>query len=734
MTPSRDRVTFGAVVLDDSRVEDAGALADLRADATIETIDTWAVQHEALLRALTTDESELADEAPRWAYYSWRRSLVKILGPQSFRRLRLDRNRNLITIDEQDRLGQLRVGVVGLSSGHVIAHTLAAQGLCGELRLADFDELELSNLNRVPASVFDLGLNKAIAAARRIAELDPYLSVHPWPAGLVGDNVEEFLDGLDVVIEECDSLDVKALVRQESRARQLPVVMATSDRGRIDVERFDLEPDRPLFHGLLGALDVAGLSALNSQQKIPHVMRLVEHTGLSARAAASLLEVGHSLATWPQLAGDVTLGAGGVAEAVRRIGLAEPLPSGRVQLDVGATLDRIEEPPIPQPPVPPEEPEETRPEDLIGIVVTAALRAPSGGNSQPWAIEARDQSVEIMLNPKLTSTMDLGFRGSAVAIGAAVFNASAAIAAVGNDVIAQVDYAAQVDYLEPAGAEPAEQWPLRATVRFVPGIDPARAAFYPALLHRETNRHLGAPTSLADDVQEALAIAADREGARLCLLTERAQIDSAADILAAADRIRYLTPALHAEMMSELRWPGADAMDSGIDVRSLELDAGTLPVLDLLARPDVMAALAAWDAGRVLGADTRARVASSSALAVITVAGTELTDYARGGAAAEAVWVTAQDRGLSVQPISPAFLYAQSDDDFLEVSRDHATELSNLSTRFGALSGVAGDAPVLILRLAVTPPATVKSRRRNMNSVVRRYSDSNVSNDSPRQP
>ena len=57
------------------------------------------------------------------------------------------------------------------------------QGMCGELRLADFDDLELSNLNRVPATVFDLGVNKATVAARRIAELDPYLHVRVLAVG-----------------------------------------------------------------------------------------------------------------------------------------------------------------------------------------------------------------------------------------------------------------------------------------------------------------------------------------------------------------------------------------------------------------------------------------------------------------------------------------------------------------------------------------------------------------------
>ena len=88
-------------------------------------------------------------------------------GTTGVRPLRTDRNRNLITAEEQHRLGALRIGVVGLSVGHVIAHTLVMQGLCGELRLADFDDLELSNLNRIPATVFDLGRQQGASLAAR---------------------------------------------------------------------------------------------------------------------------------------------------------------------------------------------------------------------------------------------------------------------------------------------------------------------------------------------------------------------------------------------------------------------------------------------------------------------------------------------------------------------------------------------------------------------------------------
>ena len=211
---------------------------------------------------------------------------------------------------------------------------------------------------------------------------------------------------------------------------------------------------------------------------------------------------------------------------------------------------------------------------------------------------------------------------------------------------------------------------------------------------------------------ELLRTITEREGARLHFMSKMDEIASAATILAATDRTRYLTPRLHAEMVSELRWPGDPCPDTGIDVRSLELDPGDLAVLDILRRPDVIAHLAQWGAGAVLGEDTRRRVLASSALAVISVAGGTLGDYARGGSAAEAVWITAQQYGLAVQPVSPVFLYARDANDLTELSTSFANELGGLQQEFRELVRIpAGNFPVLVLRFAVGGPASVRSRR-----------------------
>ncbi|BBZ35589.1 Rv1355c family protein [Mycolicibacterium confluentis] len=697
-------VAWRPIVLDEHVAQDSQRLAELRDDPRVEFVDHTAAQRAGLAELRPAVPAEVLAEPIRWVHYPWRRSVVAVLGPRGFRALRLDRNRNLITSAEQDLLSTLTVAVAGLSVGHVIAHTLAAQGLCGGLRLADFDEMELSNLNRVPATVLDLGVNKAVVTARRIAELDPYLVIDVQPRGVTADTVEDFLDGVDVVVEECDSLDIKAVVREVARRRRLPVVMATSDRGLIDIERFDLDPERPILHGLLGSVDSELLAGMSARDKIPHMLGHLDVPRASPRAAASMVEVGRTLTTWPQLAGDVVLGATTIAEAVRRIGLAEPLPSGRSRIDVAGALDNLEDPLSAAAPTPVDDiatDPGTQQPDVAVLIAEAANLAPSGGNAQPWHIAARPDSVTVRLAPEYASSINVDSRGSAVAVGAAMFNAR--IAAATHHVLGPVTWRQD------------DQSPLVATLRLGTESNPALAALYETMRSRETNRHRGSGKALDDDTGAALERAAESEGGRLRLVTGDDETMALTRILAATDRIRYLTPLLHEEMIGELRWPGDPDPDSGIDVLTLGLDESDLAVLDVLRRPDVMAHLAQWDAGSALGDDVAERVRSSSALGLVSVEGRTLLDYARGGAATEAVWIAAAQHGLAVQPISPVFLHAHTADELRMLSPAFASDLEQLSAEFRSCVGVGpDDGLALLLRFSYAPATTLRSRRRRL--------------------
>jgi hypothetical protein len=242
---------------------------------------------------------------------------------------------------------------------------------------------------------------------------------------------------------------------------------------------------------------------------------------------------------------------------------------------------------------------------------------------------------------------------------------------------------------------------------------PDLARRYAPMLQRETNRHYGTPGRITASTAEYLARAATAEGGWLRLLTTPDDLTAAATILADADRVRYLTPRLHADMVSELRWPGDPFPDTGIDVRSLELDAGELAMLEILRRHDVMAHLADWDAGAALGEQTYERIRDSSALAIVGVSGRSLVDYARGGSAMESVWVAAQECGLAVQPVFPVFLHAHDHAELMTVSEPFAAPLARLREAFGELSDCRPcDALILVLRFTEAPPTSVRSRRR----------------------
>lgn len=702
------------LVLDVAGRSHREVLRVLREDSALQVIDRLTEQMEQLGEMVPAPSGALRDEGSRWVYYPWRRAVVRLLAPRSFSTLRLDRNRNKLTRAEQAKVRSLRIGIVGLSAGHSIAHVIAMEGLAGEIRLADFDTVELSNLNRIPASVLDLGINKAIVAARRIAEIDPYLRVVVEPEGIRADNLSQFLEGLDLVIEECDSLDMKFLVREAARERRIPVFMETSDRGVLDVERYDLEPDRPIFHGLLGDMDSSKLAGLSQAQKAPFVVRLVGAREASSRGAASLLEVGQTITGWPQLGSEITLGAATIAAAVRRLGLSGELPSGRVRFDVEEILSALgpvevnleAEADLFAPP--PEDPPSVS-TDPVELIVDAARRAPSGGNVQPWRFEANDSEVRFFMNPDRSSTMDVAYRGTYVGIGAALFNARVRAASL--NVLGPVK-------LFPEG-RPSHHI---ATMQLGTTTDVSITPLEPYLLSRSSNRRIGQPAPIAPDVAELLARGVEREGAQLRFVTDRAKIEAGADLLAKSDRLRFLLPHVHDEMLSEIRWPGRDSLDEGLDIRTLEMDAGGYAALDLVSRPDVMGHLADWRAGQALGLRMRASIMTSSALAMVTVPRADPLWYVRGGGAMERFWLGCEMLGLSLQPASPVFLYAVDESDIQELSgeryRDEMFELHEQFHDFWAMGD--GETAIMVFRIFQAPAPSVHSVRLPLAHVLSR--------------
>jgi len=271
-----------------------------------------------------------------WVYFPWSGRVVHILDEKEFVELRTSRNKHKITDEEAALLGTKKIGVIGLSVGQSIALTLAMERVCGELRLADFDELELSNMNRIRTGIYNLGQSKVVIAAREIAELDPFIKVKCYTQGATEDNLKDFMTGngqLDILVEECDGIDIKIISRMMAKDLKIPVVMEMNDRGMLDIERFDLEPELPLLHGLIPDIDLVALQHLTSEEKIPILGPMVGMKDMSPKMKFSLSEIGKTITTWPQLASSVVLGGAMVADTCRRIILDQLRSSGRYYVD-----------------------------------------------------------------------------------------------------------------------------------------------------------------------------------------------------------------------------------------------------------------------------------------------------------------------------------------------------------------------------------------------------------------
>ena len=674
-----------------------------------------------------------------WFLYPWSRRVVHVLPEAEFRELRASRNRNKISAEEQERLRALRIGVVGLSVGSASAVALAMEQVGGELYLADFDCLSLSNLNRLRAGVHEIGLRKAVLTARAIAELDPYLRVWPFQEGITDENMDAFLRPrgrpLDLLVEECDDLYVKVRVRAAARALRIPVVMETSDRGLLDVERFDLEPERPLFHGLVGDLDPEGLRGLGTLDKIPIVLRILGERTVSPRLAASLVEVKSTLKTWPQLASAVSLGAAVVTDTARRIGLGQLTSSGRFYVDLdeivrdgagevhlsadGPSLAPVEEA-LTAPAAPAIGPPAVRVGAALGAeqvrsLVHFATLAPSGGNCQPWRFSWDGRRLRLAHDAERSrSFLDFDGLASWLAFGAAVENVALVAAGMGLEVA--------VD-LAPDPRHPAVVCDLRFVARR--GAAPARTEVLAAAIpERVTNRKLSARATLPADARGALLrAAADVPGAALQLVEDPDRLAELGEVLGRGDRLRFLSRTMHGEMMAELRWTPDEVCRTrdGLDVATLELTGADLAGLRVMSSWAAMDLVGRLGGGRALEKPARKAIAAASAVGLVSVPGRTRAAYFAGGRAMQRVWLQATALGLAFQPMAPlTYLFARLELGQGEgLSPTEAAVLRELRGRFAAvLPDATGPGEPMLFRLALAPPPAARALRRHAAEVL----------------
>lgn len=282
-----------------------------------------------------TGSAKIPETYGVWGWYPWTGTLVHFLPEELHTELRTARNRNLISADEQEAFYTSRIGVAGLSVGNSAVASIVHTGGGRNLHIADADVLSGSNTNRIRCGFDMVGLPKCTVIAREVYALNPYASVEVFPQGITTENLRAFLtspDTLDLVIDEMDDLYLKIRLRLEARTLGIPVIMA-ADNGDgivVDIERFDRDSRLPLMHGDIPETELLAISPDTPRPVAARIISSwVRPENIADRMKTSLLELGKTLYTWPQLGNAAFMAGAMLSYVARKVVVGDPLLEGK---------------------------------------------------------------------------------------------------------------------------------------------------------------------------------------------------------------------------------------------------------------------------------------------------------------------------------------------------------------------------------------------------------------------
>lgn len=159
-----------------------------------------------------------------------------------------------VDIEGQLKLKQSRVLIVGLGGlGSPVALYLAAAGV-GELHLADFDTLDLTNLQRqVLHDTASVGASKVDSAIARLSTLNPSIALVPHRAAMDAGTLAGAVAAVDLVLDCTDNFAVREAVNAACVAAKVPLVSGAAIRLEGQLSVFDPRvPTSPCYHCLYG--------------------------------------------------------------------------------------------------------------------------------------------------------------------------------------------------------------------------------------------------------------------------------------------------------------------------------------------------------------------------------------------------------------------------------------------------------------------------------------------------
>jgi hypothetical protein len=318
--------------------------------------------------------------------------------------------------------------------------------------------------------------------------------------------------------------------------------------------------------------------------------------------------------------------------------------------------------------------------DDISRAIEAAIQAPSGHNTQPWAFRVGDDAVELLADrTRALPVVDPFDRELVMSCGAALFNLRVALSHLG--------HAPEVELLpDPANPD------VLARVRLDSACGPDReeAGLFRAIELRLTNRMPFGEQAIAPDLVGALERAVASERCWLSVCETDAQRTAVADLIAEGDRIQMADPRFRRELAA---WVHPNFSSSTDGMRGYGFGFGNLMSL---AGPLV---IRTFDSGKRQAAKDREIAIHSPVLAVVGTAEDSPAAWLAAGQGLQRLLLLAADSG-----IAGSFL-------------NQPIEVESLRPKVAPLFGRDG-LPQIILRLGHPTVVPARAPRRPLRDVL----------------
>lgn len=145
-----------------------------------------------------------------------------------------------IDIEGQQKLLDSRALIIGMGGlGSPVGLYLAAAGV-GQLVISDFDDVDLSNLQRqVAHTTNSIGQSKVASAKQTFEAINPLVDVIAINEKLTGDALLDQVRQADIVIDCCDNFATRFAINDACFAAKTPLVSGAAIRFEGQISVFD---------------------------------------------------------------------------------------------------------------------------------------------------------------------------------------------------------------------------------------------------------------------------------------------------------------------------------------------------------------------------------------------------------------------------------------------------------------------------------------------------------------